>query len=97
MKPYSTMKPAERETEYLSLKEQYRKFTDKGLKLDMTRGKPGEDQLELAMPMLDVLTSDSDCRDSTGMDCRNYGGLLALRMRESCLETTSVFLLKKRS
>ncbi|MGI6719553.1 MAG: aminotransferase class I/II-fold pyridoxal phosphate-dependent enzyme [Anaerovoracaceae bacterium] len=76
MKPYSTMKPAERETEYLSLKEQYRKFTDKGLKLDMTRGKPGEDQLELAMPMLDVLTSDSDCRDSTGMDCRNYGGLL---------------------
>ncbi|HHX92041.1 MAG TPA: aminotransferase class I/II-fold pyridoxal phosphate-dependent enzyme [Clostridiales bacterium] len=76
MKPYSTMKPAERETEYLSLKEQYRKFADKGLKLDMTRGKPGEDQLKLAMPMLDVLTSDSDCRDSAGMDCRNYGGLL---------------------
>ncbi len=44
-------------------------------KLNMTLGKPSLDQLELMMPMLDTLNSKSDCHDSTGLDCRNYGEL----------------------
>jgi DNA-binding transcriptional MocR family regulator len=47
----------------------------KGLSLNMARGKPGKDQLALSMPMLDVLTSTSDCNAEDGIDCRNYGEL----------------------
>lgn len=40
----------------------------------MARGKPSPQQLELSLPMLDVLTSGSDLADG-GVDCRNYGCL----------------------
>lgn len=75
MKPYKYLSPAGREEELQTLRQQYQAYVDKELKLDMTRGKPGEDQLDLSMPMLDILSGDSDCRDSTGFDCRNYGML----------------------
>ena len=76
MNPYKDFTPEQRRAEYSALTEQYNAFKNMKLKLDMTRGKPGEDQLALSMPMLDVLTSGSDCRDSSGVDCRNYGELL---------------------
>ena len=50
----------------------------KGLQLNMARGKPGADQLELSMPMLDMVTSASDLHAADGTDCRNYGVLLGL-------------------
>lgn len=49
--------------------------------MDMSRGKPGEDQLALSMGMLDVLDSSSDMK-SQGTDTRNYGqmdGLLEMK------------------
>jgi len=46
----------------------------KGLRLDMSRGKPGEDQLDLCNGMLTVLDG-SDYKSPGGIDCRNYGGL----------------------
>ncbi|MCI5955090.1 MAG: aminotransferase class I/II-fold pyridoxal phosphate-dependent enzyme [Lachnospiraceae bacterium] len=65
--------------ELLSLKNQLEKeFEDakgKGLKLDMSRGKPGVSQLALSMPMLDVISSASDMRTVLGNDTRNYGDL----------------------
>lgn len=65
--------------ELLSLKNQLEKeFEDvkgKGLKLDMSRGKPGISQLALSMPMLDVISSASDMRTVLGNDTRNYGDL----------------------
>lgn len=64
------------------LEEQYRKFKEQGLKLNMARGKPGAEQLNLSMKMLDILNSSSDIYASTGDDCRNYGmpeGLPELR------------------
>jgi DNA-binding transcriptional MocR family regulator len=64
------------------LEERYRKFKDQGLKLNMARGKPATDQLNLSMEMLDLLNSSSDMHASTGDDCRNYGvpdGLPELR------------------
>ena len=65
--------------ELLSLKNQLEKeFEDvkgKGLKLDMSRGKPGISQLTLSMPMLDVISSASDMRTVLGNDTRNYGDL----------------------
>ncbi len=65
--------------ELLALKEQleaaYEDEKGKGLKLDMSRGKPGVSQLVLSMPMLDVINSESDMKTVLGNDTRNYGDL----------------------
>lgn len=65
--------------ELLALQAEYRQayddFRARGLKLDMSRGKPAPEQLDLTMPMLDVLTSHDCLTDATGLDCRNYGVL----------------------
>ncbi|MDD3290430.1 MAG: aminotransferase class I/II-fold pyridoxal phosphate-dependent enzyme [Eubacteriales bacterium] len=76
MKNLREMTQEERSAEKKSQLERYQQYLDRGLQLNMTRGKPGEDQLELSMPMLNVLNGESDCRDSFGVDCRNYGELL---------------------
>lgn len=60
------------QTEY---KQAYADFQARGLTLDMSRGKPAPEQLDLTMPMLDVLTSRDCLTDATGLDCRNYGVL----------------------
>ena len=57
------------------LSAKYREYQGKDLKLDMSRGKPSIDQLDLSMGMLDVLTSDMDLTCEDGTDCRNYGVL----------------------
>ena len=57
-----------------SLREQYEAAKAKNLALDMTRGKPGSEQLDLALPMLDLVTAD-DYKTAGGADPRNYGGL----------------------
>lgn len=65
--------------ELLSLKtdleKEYEEAKRKGLKLDMSRGKPSIAQLDLARGFFDVLTSESDMKDESGVDVRNYGGL----------------------
>jgi DNA-binding transcriptional MocR family regulator len=55
------------------LQERYHQFKEQGLKLNMARGKPGIDQLDLSMNMLDALHSSSEIHSSSGEDCRNYG------------------------
>ena len=53
----------------------YKEFQAKGLTLDMSRGKPSAEQLDLSMGMMDVLNSSSDLTCEDGTDCRNYGVL----------------------
>jgi DNA-binding transcriptional MocR family regulator len=53
----------------------YEEYKAKGLKLDMSRGKPAPDQLKLSMNIVDVLNEPADFVASNGMDVRNYGGL----------------------
>ena len=55
------------------LEAQYRDFQGKGLKLDMSRGKPSAAQLDLSMGMMDVLDCFTDLTCEAGIDCRNYG------------------------
>jgi len=52
-------------------KKKYDDFKKDGLKLDISRGKPSRDQLELVMPLLDEVTSDTKFPDGY----RNYGML----------------------
>lgn len=54
---------------------QYDEMKAKGLKLDMSRGKPNIEQLDLSMSMIDVLASDHKLDCEQGIDCRNYGVL----------------------
>lgn len=54
---------------------QYDEMKAKGLKLDMSRGKPNIEQLDLSMSMIDVLASDHKLECEQGIDCRNYGVL----------------------
>ena len=53
--------------------DEYNSFKAKGLKLNMARGKPAPEQLELSMGLLDVLNSKSSLIGENGDDYRNYG------------------------
>lgn len=52
----------------------YAAVKQQGLKLDMTRGKPSSEQLDLANPLITLLGA-ADYKSADGTDTRNYGGL----------------------
>ena len=57
------------------LEKKYEEVKSLGLALDMSRGKPSAEQLDLTMDMLKVMTTVEDCKAENGFDCRNYGVL----------------------
>lgn len=57
-----------------ALQNRYQAKQAMGLALDMTRGKPGPEQLDLSLDMLSLVTAE-DFHSKGGVDCRNYGGL----------------------
>jgi len=59
------------------LHSEYVQFQERGLKLDLTRGKPSAEQLDFSNELLE-LPGAGDYRAADGTDCRNYGGLLGL-------------------
>lgn len=67
------------------LLKQYKSIQDRHFNLDMTRGKPCKEQLDLSMPMLDILNSSVSLNDSEGYDCRNYGKLDGLKQCKELL------------
>ncbi len=69
------MTKEELETLISQLEAEYRSFKAKELTLNMARGKPAVEQLDLSMGMMDILSSDSDLTCEDGTDCRNYGVL----------------------
>ena len=68
------------------LENRYHEVQKQGLNLNMARGKPSMEQLELSMPMLDTLNSRSKMTASTGEDCRNYGMADGLPELACCLQ-----------
>lgn len=75
MKSYLEMSKEELEQLRAELKAAYRKYQDMELSLNMSRGKPCKEQLDLSMELMDILNSDSDLTCEDGTDCRNYGVL----------------------
>lgn len=75
MKAYSEMTKEELLSEQKVLNEEYQKYLAMNLHLDMSRGKPCKEQLDISMGMMDVLNSKVDLRSEDGTDCRNYGCL----------------------
>ena len=73
MKKYSEMSREELLALKKELDQQFADIKAQGLSLDMSRRKPGMDQLDISMEMMDVLKGDSDLKCETGVDCRNYG------------------------
>jgi DNA-binding transcriptional MocR family regulator len=70
--PLTDLSPDQLAERLTTLRADYEALQAKGLKLDLTRGKPGADQLDLSEGMLQLPTGHVD---AAGTDVRNYGGL----------------------
>ena len=79
MQPYMEMSTEELQELRKKLSAEYKGYQNKDLRLDMSRGKPSIEQLDLSMGMMDVLSSEDDLTCEDGTDCRNYGVLTGIR------------------
>lgn len=75
---YLNMSKSELAQQLEQLQDEYKKYCDMGLKLDMSRGKPGAEQLNLSEGLLKTIVSNDDCKTADGLDCRNYGVLTGI-------------------
>ena len=73
MKAYKDLSKEELLTLQKQLNKEYEEAKAKGLKLDMSRGKPATSQLDMEMDFMNVLNADSILKTEAGVDCRNYG------------------------
>ncbi|HHW46145.1 MAG TPA: aminotransferase class I/II-fold pyridoxal phosphate-dependent enzyme [Clostridiales bacterium] len=73
MLKYSEMNKEQLRSELEAIKQRYEDFCRRGLKLDMSRGKPCKEQLDLSLELLNMVNSENGYKDSYGTDCRNYG------------------------
>ena len=89
MKAYKDRSREELLTLKNELEAEYKQFQELGLKLDMSRGKPSAEQLDISMGMMDVLSSSSDLKCREGIDCRNYGVIDGIEEAKDCLLYTS--------
>ena len=71
---YATRTAEELKAEYTLVKTHFEDLKAKALKLNMARGKPGKEQLDLVSDILSVLPADADFM-SDGIETRNYGEL----------------------
>lgn len=72
---YSQMSKADLLSRKAALDKEFAEIKKLNLKLDMSRGKPSADQLDLSMDMLKTVIGVCDCKAENGFDCRNYGVL----------------------
>lgn len=59
----------------ITLRQQYLSLQAQGLQLDMSRGKPGVQQLDLSLEMLECVNPRDGYTAANGFDARNYGVL----------------------
>ncbi len=73
MKAYRDLSREELSALEEELAQQYKEAQGKGLKLDMSRGKPSPEQLDLGLPILQTFKENADLIAPSGTDTRNYG------------------------
>ena len=74
MTEFNRLQPQELRQIREELMERYSGFKSRNITLDITRGKPCSEQLDLSMGLLDCVNADRYSAED-GSDCRNYGGL----------------------
>ena len=74
MMKYTDMTAQQRKAEYAAVLAEYEKQKALGLKLNMTRGKPGREQLDMVTDLCNILVKPEDFI-SDGIDSRNYGNV----------------------
>ncbi len=75
MPEYSNLQKQELEKEFEQIRKEYEEVCSLNLSLDMSRGKPGFDNMDLSEKMFDLVGNDTGFKNTSGIDCRNYGGL----------------------
>ena len=74
MMKYTEMIVQQRKAEYAAVLAEYEKQKALGLKLNMARGKPGREQLDMVTDLCNILVKPEDFI-SDGIDSRNYGNV----------------------
>lgn len=77
-KAYKNLSKNELKIELNKLEKELKKYESLNLNISMARGKPCQEQLDLSMGMMDVLSSHNDLTCEDGFDCRNYGVLFGI-------------------
>ena len=72
---YAHLSSVERKKLLDELTKKYNEYCSRGLSLDLSRGKPNSDQLDISLPLLSESRPREKCFSESGIDCRNYGGL----------------------
>lgn len=75
MANYLSMTKEELNSEFSAIKAEFEEIKGAKLSLDMSRGKPGADQLDLSDELWDLVGTKQGFKSASGIDCRNYGGL----------------------
>ena len=90
-KPLDQLTAAEIGAALKETKAAYDAFQAKKLSLNMARGKPGPEQLDITMPLLAALPADADPHSESGDDCRNYGLLSGITEAKKLFAETPVW------
>ncbi len=72
---YQSLSRSEKEALLSELQAEYNEYKARGLSLDLSRGKPNSDQLDISLPLLSEARPREKCFSENGVDCRNYGVL----------------------
>lgn len=75
MTAYKLMSVSELKEEFESVLAEYKQLCNRHLSLDMSRGKPGFDNMDLSVDIFDLVGKSTGYKNISGIDCRNYGGL----------------------
>lgn len=78
MKSYKELSKPELQELQMKLNKEYEEAKAKGLKLNMARGLPSAEQLDMEADFFHTLLPDSDFNSEAGIDCRNYGELIGI-------------------
>ena len=75
MSNYYSLSKEQLNEEFKAVRAEYERLRSMHLTLDMSRGKPGFDNMDLSEKMFDLVGNDTGFKNISGIDCRNYGGL----------------------